>query len=135
MKRTVGVNLLYLVPGVVGGTEEYAVRVLRAVAAHRDDDLQLVLFARDSFAATYPDIANAFETRTVALPANRALRVAAESTWLVCCSRLVANWPPESAVQALPPPDPPPKLLGTTVGAAPLIIISAWTAFGTPKAS
>jgi glycosyltransferase involved in cell wall biosynthesis len=87
MKHTVGVNLLYLVPGVVGGTEEYAVRVLRAVAAHRDGDLELVLFARNSFAATYPDIANAFETRTVALPANRALRVAAESTWLVRASR------------------------------------------------
>ena len=87
MKRTIGVNLLYLVPGVVGGTEEYAVRMLRAVAAHGEDDLELVLFARDSFATTYPDIANAFTTKTVALPANRALRVAAESTWLPRASR------------------------------------------------
>jgi len=82
MKRTLGVNLLYLVPGVVGGTEEYAVRVLRAVAAYPDDELEVVLFARDSFANTYPDIASAFVTKTVAIPANRALRVAAESTWL-----------------------------------------------------
>ena len=82
MKRTIGVNLLYLVPGVVGGTEEYAVRMLRAVAAHREDDLELVLFARDSFADAYPDIAGVFATKTVALPANRVLRVAAESTWL-----------------------------------------------------
>ena len=87
MTRTLGVNLLYLVPGVVGGTEEYAVRVLRAVAAHPDDDLELVLFARESFAQAYPDIASAFVTKTVALPANRVLRVAAESTWLARESR------------------------------------------------
>lgn len=87
MKRTLGVNLLYLVPGVVGGTEEYAVRMLRAVAAHPDDDLELVLFARESFAEAYPDIASAFVTKTVALPANRVLRVAAESTWLARASR------------------------------------------------
>ena len=89
MKRTVGVNLLYLVPGVVGGTEEYAVRMLQAVAANPDDDLELVLFARDSFVAAYPDVVSAFETKTVALPANRALRVAAESTWLARASRRV----------------------------------------------
>ena len=87
MKRTLGVNLLYLVPGVVGGTEEYAVRVLRAVAAYPADDLEVVLFARDSFADAYPDIAGAFVTKTVALPANRALRVAAENTWLARQSR------------------------------------------------
>jgi alpha-1,3-rhamnosyl/mannosyltransferase len=89
MKRTLGVNLLYLVPGVVGGTEEYAVRVLRAVAANPDDELELLLFARDSFALAYPDIAGAFATKTLALPANRALRVAAESTWLARQSRSV----------------------------------------------
>ncbi|MEO8693453.1 MAG: glycosyltransferase family 1 protein [Acidimicrobiales bacterium] len=87
MKRTLGVNLLYLVPGVVGGSEEYAVNVLRAVAAYPADDLDVVLFARESFANTYPDLATAFVTKTVALPANRALRVAAESTWLARHSR------------------------------------------------
>ncbi|HUP74431.1 MAG TPA: glycosyltransferase family 1 protein [Acidimicrobiales bacterium] len=87
MKRTLGVNLLYLVPGVVGGTEEYAVRVLRAVAEHPDDDLEVLLYARDSFARAYPDLASAFATKTLALPANRALRVAAESTWLARESR------------------------------------------------
>jgi len=82
MKHTIGVNLLYLVPGVVGGSEEYAVNVLRSVAAYPADDVELVLFARESFANAYPDIAKAFVTKTVALPANRGLRVAAESTWL-----------------------------------------------------
>ncbi|MEO5842697.1 MAG: glycosyltransferase family 1 protein [Acidimicrobiales bacterium] len=82
MKRTLGVNLLYLVPGVVGGSEEYAVNVLRAVAAYPDDDVDVRLFTRESFANAYPDIAAAFVTKTVALPANRVLRVAAESTWL-----------------------------------------------------
>src|SRR5688572_16582908 len=87
MTRTVGVNLLYLVPGVVGGSEDYTVRVLRSVVAHRDDDLDFVLFARESFAVAYPDIAAAFETRTLALPANPALRIAAESTWLARAAR------------------------------------------------
>ena len=87
MTRAVGVNLLYLVPGVVGGSEDYAVRVLRSVAAHRDDDLDFVLFARDSFAVAYPDIVAAFETRTLSLPMNRALRIAAESTWLARAAR------------------------------------------------
>ena len=86
MKR-LGVNLLYLAPGVVGGTEEYAVRMLRAVAANRDNDLELVLFARKSFAAAYPDVAAAFETKTLALPQNRTVRVAAESTWLARAGR------------------------------------------------
>ena len=89
MKRKLGVNLLYLVPGVVGGTEEYAVRVLRAVAAYPDDDLEVVLFARESFADAYPDIASAFTTKSVAIPTNRALRVAAENTWLARQSRNV----------------------------------------------
>jgi glycosyltransferase involved in cell wall biosynthesis len=89
MARSVGVNLLYLVPGVVGGSEDYAVRVLRAVAAHREDDLDFVLFARDSFVAAYPDLARSFEVRTLPLPANRALRVAAESTWLARSARRV----------------------------------------------
>jgi len=87
MKRTLGVNLLYLVPGVVGGTEEYAVRVLRAVAKYPDDDLEVVLFARDSFADAYPDLVRAFTTKTLALPANRVLRVAAENSWLARHSR------------------------------------------------
>jgi alpha-1,3-rhamnosyl/mannosyltransferase len=87
MPRTVGVNLLFLRPGVVGGTEDYAVRVLRAVAAHREDDLTFVLFARDSFAETYPDLAAAFATHTVSLPGNRAWRVGAESTWLARAAR------------------------------------------------
>jgi glycosyltransferase involved in cell wall biosynthesis len=87
MRRTVAVNLLFLVPGVVGGTEEYAVRMLQAVAANPEDDLELVLFARNSFAAAYPDITNAFETNTVSLPSNRIVRVAAESTWLARASR------------------------------------------------
>ena len=62
-------------------------RVLRAVAAHPEDDLEFVLFASESFAAAYPDIASAFVTKTVALRPNRVVRVAAESTWLARASR------------------------------------------------
>ena len=34
----VGVNLLWLVPGVVGGSEEYTTRLLRGLAADPPDD-------------------------------------------------------------------------------------------------
>jgi alpha-1,3-rhamnosyl/mannosyltransferase len=87
MPRTFGINLLFVRPGVVGGTEDYAVRLLRAVAAHRDDDLTFVLYASEAFAAAYPDLVASFETRTVPFAANRAWRVAAESTWLARAAR------------------------------------------------
>jgi alpha-1,3-rhamnosyl/mannosyltransferase len=87
MPHPIGVNLLFLRPGIVGGTEDYTVRILRAVAAHRDSDLEFVLFVRESFAAAHPDVAEAFETRTLRLPGNRAVRVAAESTWLTRSAR------------------------------------------------
>ena len=79
----VGVNLLWLVPGVVGGTETYAVRQLRALR-ELPDRHEPVLFTLPSFADAHPDLAAAFET--VAAPVSgrrRPLRVGVESTWLV----------------------------------------------------
>ena len=55
----VGVNLLWLVPGVVGGSEEYSVRLLRAVAEHRPDDLDLVLFVHPGIPAAHAEVARA----------------------------------------------------------------------------
>jgi glycosyltransferase involved in cell wall biosynthesis len=78
-----GVNLLWLVPGVVGGSEEYATRLLRAVADAAPPDIEIVLFALPSFAVAHPGVAERF--RTVVAPVhgrNKPLRVAAESTWL-----------------------------------------------------
>lgn len=79
----VGVNLLWLVPGVVGGSEEYTTRLLKAVARDRPGDIDLTLFALEPFVDAHPDLADAFPTVTVPLDGHRKPeRVAAEATWL-----------------------------------------------------
>jgi alpha-1,3-rhamnosyl/mannosyltransferase len=79
----VGVNLLWLVPGVVGGSEEYTTRLLRALAEASPPDLHLTLFALSSFADAHPDLVAAYPTVTTGLDGHRkARRVAAEASWL-----------------------------------------------------
>jgi alpha-1,3-rhamnosyl/mannosyltransferase len=79
----VGVNLLWLVPGVVGGSEEYTTRLLRGLAADLPADLHITLFALRSFADAHPDLVAAYPTVTARLDGHRkAERVATESTWL-----------------------------------------------------
>lgn len=79
----VGVNLLWLVPGVVGGSEDYIVRLLRSFANEGPRDLELVLFALRQFPTAHPDLAQHFRTVTAPIDgSNKPLRVAAESTWL-----------------------------------------------------
>jgi len=83
-RRTrVGVNLLWLVPGVVGGSENYITRLLHALAGCLPADLDVELFALRQFPDVHPDLAERF--RTVVAPidgSNKPLRVLAESTWL-----------------------------------------------------
>ena len=79
----VGVNLLWLVPGVVGGSEEYTTRLLRALAEQAPDDLHVTLFALAAFSDAHPDLVAAYPTVTCGLDGQRkAERVAAEATWL-----------------------------------------------------
>jgi alpha-1,3-rhamnosyl/mannosyltransferase len=79
----IGVNLLWLVPGVVGGSEEYTTRLLRALAELAPSDLHLTLFTLASFAEAHPDLVAAYPTVTAQLDGrNKAERVAAEATWL-----------------------------------------------------
>lgn len=79
----VGVNLLWLVPGVVGGSEEYTTRLLRGLAEARPADLHLTLFALPSFAEAHPDLVAAYPTATARVDGRRkAERVATEATWL-----------------------------------------------------
>ncbi len=79
----VGCNLLWLVPGAVGGSETAAVGVLRQFAAEPPDDLDLSLYALEGFGDAHPDLAAAFPTETVPLTGRlKPLRVAAENTWL-----------------------------------------------------
>ena len=79
----VGVNLLWLVPGVVGGSEEYTTRLLAGLAEHPAPDLHLTLFVLEPFVAAHPDLVAAYPTVTLRLDgARKPLRIVAESTWL-----------------------------------------------------
>ncbi|MCU0309419.1 MAG: glycosyltransferase family 4 protein [Acidimicrobiales bacterium] len=84
----VGVNLLWLVPGEVGGSEEYTVRLLRALADARPADLDVRLFVNGSFPSAHPDLVEAFPTTVAPVSGrHRPSRVLAESTWLAAAAR------------------------------------------------
>jgi glycosyltransferase involved in cell wall biosynthesis len=78
--RRVGVNLLYLVPGEVGGSEVYARELLSALHA-LEPELELVVYCA-------PEAAAGFEAVAVTVrPArgrsrNKPLRAGLEQTWL-----------------------------------------------------
>lgn len=79
----IGVNLLWLVPGEVGGSEEYTVRLLLALAALAPADLDVTLFANGSLGEAHPALVDALPTVVAPVSGtNRPLRVVAESTWL-----------------------------------------------------
>ena len=89
--RKVGINLLWMVPGEVGGTETYFARLLSGLA-ERSSELDYTLFALRSFADAHPDLARTFKTAYARVGGqSRALRVAAESSWLPleCRSRKI----------------------------------------------
>lgn len=83
VRRRVGVNLLWLVPGEVGGSEEYTVRLLRAVSRDRPSDVEIVLYVNSSFPAAHPDLCDEFVVHVAPVSGvSRPQRVLAESTWL-----------------------------------------------------
>ena len=84
------VNLLWLVPGVVGGSEDSVTDALRAVAALDEPDLDVRLAVLSSFPAAHPDLAARFPCEVSALDgADKARRVLAEQTWLASTARRV----------------------------------------------
>lgn len=84
----VGVNLLWLVPGVVGGSEEYTTRLLVGVAERDPSDMELVLFVSRAFGRAYPELVEHFETHTAPIDgSSKLLRVIAESSWLAATGR------------------------------------------------
>src|SRR5690606_8803491 len=84
----VGVNLLWLVPGVVGGSEVSTVTTLHALAAEPPDDLDHVLFALAPFVEAHPELAEAFDLEVLSLSGRlKGLRVGAEQTWLAARAR------------------------------------------------
>ncbi|MDQ2677156.1 MAG: glycosyltransferase family 4 protein [Actinomycetota bacterium] len=81
-------NLLWLVPGVVGGSEDSVTGALRAVAALDEPDLDLRLAVLESFPSAHPDLAAAFTCEVNDLSgANKVRRVLAEQTWLARMAR------------------------------------------------
>lgn len=84
----VGVDLLFLRPGEVGGSEEYTVRGLTALADRLPADLELTLFVLEAFPAAHPELAEVFPVHVLRSSGRpRPLRVLAESTWLAARTR------------------------------------------------
>lgn len=84
----VGVNLLWLVPGVVGGSEEYTTGLLRAIAARGSSGVHVTLFVLPGFTSAHPDLAATFATVVAPVDgARKARRVLAEATWLPRAAR------------------------------------------------
>lgn len=82
----VAVNLLWLAPGRVGGSEEYLARQLAGLAD--DTGIDPVLYTQPTFAAAHPELAARFEI--VPMPFRRdwrGARVIAEHTWLPARTR------------------------------------------------
>ncbi|HWC13342.1 MAG TPA: glycosyltransferase family 1 protein [Actinomycetota bacterium] len=79
----VAINLLWMVPGVVGGSETYTVRLLHGLA-ERSSELDYTLFALPQFASAHPELARTF--RTVYAPMRGQLKparvLAGEAGWM-----------------------------------------------------
>ena len=85
MTVRVAVNLLWCVPGEVGGSEEYLARQLQGLTAVDPERRRAAptLFTLPSYPAAHPELATRFPvvtTRTTG--AHRPRRVVAEHTWL-----------------------------------------------------
>ena len=83
MTLQVGVNLLYLKPGVVGGSEVYIERLLRALGTEAADDVELTLFVNRRFRDAHADLASDHDTVIAPISGDSPpIRIAIESTWL-----------------------------------------------------
>ncbi len=81
--RTIGLNLTWLVPGVVGGSEEYTIRLLQGLSRIDAPDVRFRMYARRDLLDRYPELSQNFTP--VVMPGrnvSRPRRVALEQTWL-----------------------------------------------------
>src|SRR3954471_19938963 len=77
----IAVNLLWCVPGDVGGSEEYLVRQLLGLA-EASPELRPTLYVVDGFAQAHPDVVASFPTVVASFDrASRPRRVIGELTW------------------------------------------------------
>ena len=87
MKPRVAVNLLWCIPGKVGGSEEYLVRQLLGMQAHRGE-FDMTLFVPRGFPVAHPELASIFPVREApSRCVSRPLRVALENGWLARATR------------------------------------------------
>ena len=78
----VGVNLLWCLPGEVGGSEEYLVRQLTGLH-EGGPNIRATLFVLPGFAAAHRDLTSQHEVVVASLDARRrSRRVWSEATWL-----------------------------------------------------
>lgn len=83
----IGINLLWMVPGQVGGSETYISRLLSGLA-ERSSELDYTLFALPPFAEAHPDLANTFKTAYAPVSGQwRSFRIAGENSWLIAQCR------------------------------------------------
>lgn len=83
MTPRVGVNLAWLVPGVVGGSEEATVGALQAVGGvAASARIDVVLFGTEELAETHPVLVEQFEFHRVRVRSGKGTRVAAETVVL-----------------------------------------------------
>ena len=81
--KKVGINLLWMVPGVVGGSETYLARLLSGLA-ERPSGFDYTLFALPQFKEAHPELAQTFKTAIAPVRGRmKSFRVAGESTWLL----------------------------------------------------
>ena len=86
--KKVGINLCWLVPGRVGGSETYVTRLLHGLA-ERSSDLDYTLFALPQFADAHPELAKTFKMAYApARGRTKSWRVAGENSWLALQSKI-----------------------------------------------
>jgi alpha-1,3-rhamnosyl/mannosyltransferase len=87
--RKVGINLLWMVPGVVGGSETYTTRLLSGLAEQSSPDLSYTLFTLPQFSSAHPEFAAEFDLAFAPVTGQwKSFRVAGENSWLTMQARL-----------------------------------------------
>ncbi|HVM34240.1 MAG TPA: glycosyltransferase family 1 protein [Actinomycetota bacterium] len=85
--KKVGINLLWMVPGVVGGSETYLTRLLSGLA-ERSTAFDYTIFALPQFADAHPDLARTFKIAFAPVTGQfKSFRVAGENSWLAAQCR------------------------------------------------
>ncbi|MFP5298335.1 MAG: glycosyltransferase family 4 protein [Actinomycetota bacterium] len=83
----IAINLLWMVPGVVGGSETYTTRLLRGLA-ERNSGMDYTLFALPQFAEAHPELASIYNVEYAPLTGQmKSFRVAGENSWLAFQAR------------------------------------------------